>query len=862
MRRPSGHFAVGPAALLLALLITMLAVGVRLGPLRGQSLWVDEIFSLAMATGHSLEHAASVAEPALGDYVELPAPVPASELQRYLEHSEPPAGLRRLTRALLMSDLSPPLYYLLLAGWTRLVGTSDLTLRSFSVLCSVASLPLLAWLAWAVAGRRAVVPALILFALSPQAIYYGTEGRMYALLMLVSLAHGALTLALGRSREDREPSRWLPWLWSLSGAAALLTHYFFLFVWLAMLAWLAFHWRPRRVRRMLFFTSLTVLLVLPWYRWVPSTYSSWRITGGWLDGYPDLPAAILAPLRLLWSYFAAEGVGLWLGRVLVGVFLVLAGLLVARIRRRGFEPGIQLLALWLASSLSGLMALDLVRETYTSLVSRYALAGLPAAVLLAAAAAAGVSARLRAALLLAIAVCWAGPAVEIGTMSSRGGRPLTFLAELADRWAEPDDVVLIQSVPSGILGVSRYLEAPTLVAGWVEQLGVRSAPEDLQRLLRGRRRVVLVEIHRVGAARTPALWLDRHAKLEREWSIHGAKVRAYRPASGEVFGADGSSGSPDPDGEELPDRKAQGEALQRPQAADAIESRRSAASTMLGQAQQHGAQREADPIRLPPRQVQSGLGEEGLHRAGREVPEVLAQQENPEPSHQAGRQALDVGDVDRQTAARPQPAHRSPEGQAGGDHVLEDVPQSDHVERRGRILGALEQADLDRLGAEPLGRTLGGPVRRLETADVPPRVTRHRREDPGGASDVQQPAGRADRTVQKTELPRGGLPPVGALTLVERVDEPAVDHFDRAPRVLRVRAHETALRAAHDPAVHRPLPRGGERSLRRDPSRVERRGEELDLVRRAAQIADAVHHFPLGHARRPVVAAARSGPRR
>jgi hypothetical protein len=33
-------------------------------------LWADEFFSLAMATGHSLEHPADRADPAFGDYMD------------------------------------------------------------------------------------------------------------------------------------------------------------------------------------------------------------------------------------------------------------------------------------------------------------------------------------------------------------------------------------------------------------------------------------------------------------------------------------------------------------------------------------------------------------------------------------------------------------------------------------------------------------------------------------------------------------------------------------------------------------------------------------------------------------------------
>jgi hypothetical protein len=62
-------------------------------------LWVDEIFSLAMATEHSLEHPANAANPALGDYVEPPDPTPPSVFRRYLEHDASPAGPSRVIRA-------------------------------------------------------------------------------------------------------------------------------------------------------------------------------------------------------------------------------------------------------------------------------------------------------------------------------------------------------------------------------------------------------------------------------------------------------------------------------------------------------------------------------------------------------------------------------------------------------------------------------------------------------------------------------------------------------------------------------------------------------------------------------------------
>src|SRR5438132_9695803 len=154
----------------------------------GQSgLWPDELFSLAIATGHSLEHPATAADVNLGDFVEPDHPVPAEEFRRYLRHDSPPANPARVVRAVLLSDTSPPLYYLLLYGWTLLFGTTDLALRLFSTACSLACLPFLVGIARRIGGRTTVIASCLLFGLSPLGIYYSTEGRMYSLLWLCVL---------------------------------------------------------------------------------------------------------------------------------------------------------------------------------------------------------------------------------------------------------------------------------------------------------------------------------------------------------------------------------------------------------------------------------------------------------------------------------------------------------------------------------------------------------------------------------------------------------------------------------------------------------------------------------------------------
>ena len=96
------------------MLIVVMAALPRIVSMSRQDLWADEVFSLAVATGHSLEHPAAAAV-RLGDFVEPAGAVPPAAFRRYLAHDAPPAGPGRVIRAVLLSDTSPPLYYLALS---------------------------------------------------------------------------------------------------------------------------------------------------------------------------------------------------------------------------------------------------------------------------------------------------------------------------------------------------------------------------------------------------------------------------------------------------------------------------------------------------------------------------------------------------------------------------------------------------------------------------------------------------------------------------------------------------------------------------------------------------------------------------
>jgi hypothetical protein len=132
------------------------------------------------------------------------------------------------------ADVHPPLYYLVLSGWSSVAGSSMIALRGLSVLLSLASIPLMYLavsesLAWrnAVTHPRSrhllALFAAALLAFHPAQVEAARVARMYSL----GVFHGVLSawLLLRALRAQADGNRW----WTAHGlslAALAYTHYF------------------------------------------------------------------------------------------------------------------------------------------------------------------------------------------------------------------------------------------------------------------------------------------------------------------------------------------------------------------------------------------------------------------------------------------------------------------------------------------------------------------------------------------------------------------------------------------------------------------------------------------------------------
>lgn len=117
-------------------------------------------------------------------------------------------------------DGAPPLYYALLHLWMRVFGEGTFAVRALPGLLAVAALPLMWAAGRRLGGERLAWAATLILAASPFAARYGTENRMYSLLVVLVLA-GFLAVHSLLHGGGRRPTLALA---ALTGAL-LLTHY-------------------------------------------------------------------------------------------------------------------------------------------------------------------------------------------------------------------------------------------------------------------------------------------------------------------------------------------------------------------------------------------------------------------------------------------------------------------------------------------------------------------------------------------------------------------------------------------------------------------------------------------------------------
>jgi len=458
-----------------------------------------------------------------------------------------------------------PLYFLLMRPWFALAGTSEYALRYTSALISLLAIGLI----WQVARRllpgngrlnlaNTPLLAALLLALHPYQFWYSQEGKMYALVVVLTLASTWAWLEAMRLGSGR---RWLIYL--IVTSFCIYTHLLSALIVPIHFVWflLASPLNRQRWRGYGLTLSGFVLPYLPliWWQW------HYLTTLDYQTGYAFTPFADVVRLLLLNHAGAAlaQHSIYWIVPV---VFLVLGGLLVGASEGDAAEeteflsqtqflsvsPAQRqgMLAIWLIGPVLLLHGVSLVKPLF---VDRYLIWIGPAFVLLLALGlrvvynSGGRLARLAAGLLLLFVVgLWTvnGWQQTVTPNKTQLREAVTFVAE----HRQPEQLLILQ-IPhthyayryyTSDFGGDPFSDSEARLAPWAEGLWTQNGLPDsraraeadnaMQRTTAGFAEVwvILVEAGSWDGRRLMDAWLDSHGTLEEQKTFHGIEARRYR----------------------------------------------------------------------------------------------------------------------------------------------------------------------------------------------------------------------------------------------------------------------------------------------------------------------------------------------
>jgi len=285
-------------------------------------------------------------------------------------------GLGELTQWT-ANDIQPPLYYYVVAGWGRLGGWSEWSLRWPSAFFGVLAVPLLAMLALNLTRRRsAALLAALLTALHPLLVYYSQEARMYAMLVALGLLAGYLLVRAATA----EPAGWRLWAgYVVAATAAVYTHYFAFFLLLGIGIAFLLESRARWNRQRIWcFVAANVAVLVLYVPWFAALFTRLRVDRSYWQGALKLNEALLAvAVSFTSGETVAERMAIWL---LVVYGVISAWALVRLWHTRGQSRRLLIYGLlWLAAPTVAVLALALNVPKFNA---RYDIVALPGLLLL------------------------------------------------------------------------------------------------------------------------------------------------------------------------------------------------------------------------------------------------------------------------------------------------------------------------------------------------------------------------------------------------------------------------------------------------------------------------------------------------
>ncbi len=184
-----------------------------------------------------------------------------------------------------ISDINPPLYNIILAGWIRIFGISETAIRSLSVIFGSVCILLVYFIGKLMFSRKVGLVSAAMLALSPIQVYFSQEARSYAMFGMLSLISFIYyyKYAVSGSRKNIVP-------YLISTVLMLYTHNYGILVIVIQNVWFVVKYfdKFRKLKDWIVIQSILFLMYLPWvlvllYIQIPKVASP-----GFTLGKPDI----------------------------------------------------------------------------------------------------------------------------------------------------------------------------------------------------------------------------------------------------------------------------------------------------------------------------------------------------------------------------------------------------------------------------------------------------------------------------------------------------------------------------------------------------------------------------------------------
>ncbi|NCU37793.1 hypothetical protein EOL96_01880 [Candidatus Saccharibacteria bacterium] len=199
-------------------------------------------------------------------------------------------------------DVHPPLYYWALKLWQGVFGSSEIALRSLSMVMIMVAIVFVYLLVRRTFGLRVGAWVVALLAISPMLIRYATEARMYGMATAIVAAATYVLVSVTRKPTAR---KWV--IYGILVSLGMWTHYYTAIIWIAHWVWRYSISRGKDTRATVraFWTKdwimahvIAIGLFLPWMPYMITQMATVQGGGFWIR-----PITAITPFNFLTNIF-------------------------------------------------------------------------------------------------------------------------------------------------------------------------------------------------------------------------------------------------------------------------------------------------------------------------------------------------------------------------------------------------------------------------------------------------------------------------------------------------------------------------------------------------------------------------------